>query len=208
MQELIKQCDSFKPNIICSPAPFARTNFSNEYYELSILIGDRLNSELENINWVTPMQTVIARLPELSDTNRVLEIASLLSRASTKELFILFTCEIEPRREITPGDDIKGGMLLINLLKNAGYTISVGMCNTEFVLWKAAGATSCATGKFFNLRRFTQSRWDESLEGGGQVPYWFEENIMAFIREGDLVRINNLGLLSDSSMNNPYGKKY
>jgi len=35
------------------------------------------------------------------------------------------------------------------------------------ILWKAAGATNCASGKYFNLRRFTLSRLDEPEENGG-----------------------------------------
>jgi hypothetical protein len=72
-------------------------------------------------------------------------------------------------------------------------------------LWKAAGATSCASGKFFNLRRFTRQRFEEpSATGGGQLPYWFEEALLAFLRQGDLIRVRRASLLSESSHRNPF----
>ncbi|MEE9189538.1 MAG: hypothetical protein V3U16_02080, partial [Candidatus Neomarinimicrobiota bacterium] len=59
----------------------------------------------------------------------------------------------------------------------------------------AAGATNCATGKFFNLRRFTLSRFEEPLDSrGGQLPYWFEHSLLAFVRRPDLARLENHGL--------------
>jgi hypothetical protein len=61
------------------------------------------------------------------------------------------------------------------------------------ILYKAAGATDCATGKFFNLRRFTKSRYDEPKEGGGQLAYWFEHNLFTFLREADILRLINMG---------------
>jgi len=60
---------------------------------------------------------------------------------------------------------------------------------------KAAGASDCASGKYFNLRRFTRSRFDEVEEGGGgQLSYWFEHGLMAFLREADIARLRQRGL--------------
>jgi hypothetical protein len=61
-----------------------------------------------------------------------------------------------------------------------------------------------ATGKFFNLRRFTSSRFDEPSGGGGQLPYWFEKNLMAYLREGDLIRLKNENMLHPDYQNNPF----
>lgn len=44
----------------------------------------------------------------------------------------------------------------------------VGFASTDVVLWKAAGAKACATGKFANLRRFTTNRFNEPED-------WFAE---------------------------------
>ena len=64
------------------------------------------------------------------------------------------------------------------------------------MLWKAAGASSCATGKFFNLRRFTSSRFEEPSQGGGQLPYWFHLPLVAFLREADVLRLRQSGRLA------------
>lgn len=75
------------------------------------------------------------------------------------------------------------------------------------ILWKAADATNCATGKFFNLRRFTISRFDEpGGKGGGQLEYWFEEALLAFLRQSDLLRVKAQDLLSEASMRNPFSQ--
>ena len=82
----------------------------------------------------------------------------------------------------------------------------VGFCSSDVVLWKIAGAEACATGKFFNLRRFTSSRFDEPSQGGGQLPYWYEESLVAFLRESDVLRLQRRGELSDASLANPFGQ--
>ncbi len=66
--------------------------------------------------------------------------------------------------------------------------------------------TSCATGKFFNLRRFTKSRFEEPAGGGGQLPYWFEESLLAYVRETDIIRLRQENLISEASMRNPHTK--
>ena len=48
---------------------------------------------------------------------------------------------------------LKGAMLLIHSLVSAGIHTIVGFCSSDIILWKTAGANSCATGKFFNLRK-------------------------------------------------------
>jgi hypothetical protein len=61
------------------------------------------------------------------------------------------------------------------------------------LLFKAAGASHCATGKFFNLRRFTRSRYEDPASGGGQLAYWFEHSLIAFLRRADLRRLKESG---------------
>jgi hypothetical protein len=97
-------------------------------------------------------------------------------------------------------------MKLIDFLEKAGINVIVGFTSSDIILWKAAGASACATGKFFNLRRFTPSRWDPPAGGGGQLPYWFEESMVAFLRESDLIRISEAGYLSETSQRNPYSQ--
>jgi len=99
-------------------------------------------------------------------------------------------------------------MQLINAFERNSVKVLVGFCSSEVLLWRAAGASACASGKFFNLRRFTRQRFEEaSAEGGGQLPYWFEENLLAFLRQNDLTRVLRHGLLSPASLNNPFGQE-
>jgi hypothetical protein len=120
---------------------------------------------------------------------------------------LVLTGDTQPRREFSQSDELKGAMQLIDVLERSGLPVLVGYSSTEFVLWKAAGASACATGKFFNLRRFTRSRFEEPSDGGGQLPYWFEESLMAFLRESDLLRVQQAGDLSEASQRNPYGRR-
>jgi ribosome modulation factor len=74
------------------------------------------------------------------------------------------------------------------------------------ILFKAAGASHCATGKFFNLRRFSKTRYEEPSSGGGQLPYWFEQSLLAFIRTADIARLQKKGLhnLLENGFSNNY----
>jgi hypothetical protein len=98
-------------------------------------------------------------------------------------------------------------MRLIASLEGAGLMVIVGFTSSDMVLWKAAGASSCATGKFFNLRRFTSSRFEEPSQGGGQLPYWFEESLLAFLRESDVLRLQRANRLGRTSLSNPIGSR-
>jgi hypothetical protein len=93
---------------------------------------------------------------------------------------------------------------LIAALRDAGMSVFVAFASSDVVLWKSAGAAHCGTGKFFNLRRFTRSRFDEPMEGGGQVPYWFEESLLAFVRASDLKRLQPANMFSAASLHNPF----
>ena len=110
---------------------------------------------------------------------------------------------------VLPAPGMGGGgedyaMRLIRMLASSGMQILVGYSSSDMLLWRHAGAADCASGKFFNLRRFLKSRFEEPAGGGGQLPYWFEETLVAFLRESDLIRIQKASLLSDSSTRNPY----
>jgi hypothetical protein len=96
-------------------------------------------------------------------------------------------------------------MRLISALEASGVPVLVAFSSSDILLWKAAGASSCASGKFFNLRRFTRQRFEEpQATGGGQLPYWFEEALLAFLRQGDLIRVRKASLLSEASQRNPF----
>lgn len=201
IDDLATCCSSFTPNAICSPAHLPKA-FNDTYYHQLIRIGARLVARLEGQK-TRPIQTFVVGLPDLTDVARALEIASIASRSKTPDIYLVLDTNLEPRREIANGDGLRGAMVLIGALSRAGFKLLVGFCSSDIVLWKAAGAASGATGKFFNLRRFTRSRWDEPSEGGQNLPYWFEEGLLAFIRDSDLVRLRFEGKLSSTSLTNP-----
>lgn len=203
MERLCRDCDGFKPHAICSPS-YIPNVFSNAYFDSQVRVGDVLVSQLAG-SGIQPIQTAIVGLGDLTVPQRAAEIASILSRTRAPRIYLVLVGTTDPRREFSSRDELKGAMQLISFLETAGLQVLVGFSSTEMVLWKAAGASACATGKFFNLRRFTRSRFDEPSSGGGQLPYWFEEQVMGFLREGDLVRMRRDGRLSEGSLRNPFG---
>jgi len=192
-----------KPTAAASPTIVPKT-FPNEFYLESINNGNRLEAALRGTA-VEPIQTVVANLSDLNSINRVMTIASIVSRSRISQCLLVFVGNTEPRREFSDPEELKGAMRLIAALEAGGQRVTVGSSSSEMILWKAAGATNCATGKFFNLRRFTISRFDEPVgKGGGQLGYWFEESLLAFLRQSDLLRVQGRGLLSAASGENPF----
>jgi len=205
VEEIVKTVKRLTPHAVCSPAIVPRI-YSDDYYLSNRQIGQELQQQLSGTS-INMLQTLLVRLKELSNQKRAAEIASIITGGTANRVFLVLVSEVEPRRELAETEDIKGAMKLINYLENAGVNVLVGFSSSEFLLWKVAGATDCASGKFFNLRRFTPSRWDEPSEGGGQIPYWFEESVMAFLREPDIVRLQKANFISSASMANPYGQE-
>jgi hypothetical protein len=190
------------PTAVCSPAIVPKV-FSEDFYLDLVNNGNRLEAALRGTQ-VSPMLTVVVNLPELSALDRVMSIASIVSRCRTQDCLLVMVSTAEPRRELADPEELKGVMRLIATLEGGGQHVTVGFSSSDMILWKAAGATNCATGKFFNLRRFTLSRFDEPGGGGGQLEYWAEESLLAFLRQSDLLRIQARELLSDASKANPY----
>jgi hypothetical protein len=205
VQGVIHECEAISPDAICSPAVVPRS-YSDSYFAGMVNIGDALHAELKGSK-TQSVQTAIVGLNELAAPKRSLAVASLLSRAKSERLFLVLISSMEPRRELNDYEEIGAAMNLIRLLRKSGMHITVGFCSSDVLLWKMAGAAHCSTGKFFNLRRFTKARFDEPGSGGGQLPYWFEESLLAFLRESDLLLVQKTGLLSDSSQRNPYGQE-
>ncbi|HTA24725.1 MAG TPA: hypothetical protein VK763_14430 [Terriglobales bacterium] len=201
---IAKTVAKLNPTAVCSPAVIPKT-FPDEYFAQLVRSAAVLRKKLSGTA-VATMQTVVASLADLATPGRAMKIASIMSGADTDECFLVFIGDTEPRRELADPEELKGAMKLISALEAAGQRVLVGFCSSELLLWKAAGATSCATGKFFNLRRFTLSRFMEPSGGGGQLPYFFEEALLAFLRQSDLLRIQQRGMLSAASNANPFTK--
>jgi hypothetical protein len=196
---------ALEPDAVCSPAVVPRT-YEDGYFETAVAACEKLATKLAQTKTAV-IQTAVVGLPDLTIPGRAFAIASILSRAPTDEVYLVLVGNTEPRRELRDPEELKGAMRLIQSLENADVRVTVGFSSSDIVLWKHAGATSCASGKFFNLRRFTRNRFEEPSGGGGQLPYWFEESLLAFLRESDLARIRQAGLLSDTSKANPFGQE-
>ena len=184
-----KQIDA---NAICSPALIPE-RWNADYYTQAAMSYDLLRAQLEGSS-VRPMLTVCVSLSELGDPNNAFRIASALSQNVASDYYIVAQSDVEPRRELRNAENLCSLMVLIAALKQAGGTILVSHCSSDMILAKAAGANHAATGKFFNLRRFTKGRFEEPGEkGGGQIPYWFEQGLLAFLRQADILRLRRNG---------------
>jgi len=188
---------------VASPAIVPKI-FPDEFFLQLIATGNRLEAALRG-SPVKPIQTIIANMADLASQQRVMTIASIVSRSRISDCLLVFVNSIEPRRELADPEELKGAMRLIQTLESGGQTTTIAFSSSDMVLWKAAGATNCATGKFFNLRRFTISRFDEPNDsGGGQLGYWFEESLLAFLRQSDVLRVRERGFVSSASGENPF----
>ena len=204
LHALCEVCGRIAPSALCSPAVVPRV-FGDAYYSQLVAVANRLSDRLAG----TRTAVVQTALIGLDDVRRQREPTRsvLFSRHPVVTDSTWWLCgTVEPRRELADVEALKGAMMLIHLLRDAGMSVVVGFCSSDIVLWKTAGAEACATGKFFNLRRFTSSRFDEPSQGGGQLPYWYEESLLAFLRESDVLRLQRAGELSDASLANPFAQ--
>lgn len=185
----------------CVPAIVPRS-YSNAFYQRCVENA----SEMVDLSAgrLKILNTIILNFSEMGQINRAEELASIVSNSAAKNIYLIIASDIEPRREFSDVDSLIGVYRFINLLENADVRVTVGFCSSDVVLWKAAGASNCATGKFFNLRRFTPSRWDPATGGGGQLPYWMEEGLIAYLRESDILRVRQTGVASDVSESLPH----
>ena len=191
---------------VASPAVVPRS-FTDEYFLQLLANGARLATALRGTT-VRPIQTMVVNLPEIASVNRAMMVASVFSRSAIEDLMLVVLSPLEPRRELADPEELKGVMRLIATLETGGQRVTVATSGPEMLLWKLAGASNCATGKFFNLRRFTVSRFAEPEgAGGGQLPYWFEEGLLAFLRQSDVLRVRDRGLFSPASMANPFAAR-
>jgi hypothetical protein len=203
VDQLAQTAIQLGPTSVASPAIVPRA-FPDEFYLELVQNANRLQSRLVG-SPVKAVQTAVVNLPDLASAARVMAIASIISQSHVEDCLLILVGSTDPRRELAEPEELKGAMKLIAALESAGERVTVGSCSSEMVLWKAAGATHCASGKFFNLRRFTMSRFDEpNGGGGGQLGYWFEESLLCFLRQSDLLRVQGKGLLSEASMSNPF----
>jgi hypothetical protein len=197
---LVSETQSIGEIKVCSPA-IVPSVANDDYYATTVRIANGL---VKRLGALKTLLTLFVKIADLSSYERVMTIASIASGTKASGVYLVLQSDVVPRQELADPEQLKGAMRLIHALESAELPVLVGFTGPEVVLWKSAGANSCATGKFFNLRRFTPRRFDEPLGGGGQLPYWFEESLLASLRESDLTRFQSEGLLSNTS-NNPFG---
>lgn len=203
---LVPSISCLPVNAICSPAEVPRA-YPESYFAHTVRVGNILADALHGTK-VRPLQTAIVGLAELSVPRRALAVASVISRTKCDGVYLVLVGSTEPRRELAHVEELKGAMRLIHALeREAELAVLIGFTSTDAVLWKAAGASSVATGKFFNLRRFTLSRFEEPGGGGGQLPYWVEESLLAFLRESDITRVQAKNMLSAVNDSNPFAQR-
>jgi hypothetical protein len=190
VQELAEYSERLGVDTLASPAVLPRS-WDDEYYALCLQVANDLAGLLHEKQDV--LQTVVVDLATLGNPETALRIASIVSGTRCAGCYLVIVCSEEPRREIKDPQGLAGAMYLIRLLENAGKPVLVAYSSSDMVLYKAAGASHCGTGKFFNLRRFTESRFGEPTDGGGQLAYWFEHSLLAFLRESDIRLLSAVG---------------
>lgn len=197
----------FNPNGICSPAPYPRGGiFEDSYFDLLVMVGNDLKDKLEGTEQ-RALLTAIVGMNDLGRDNRYLQVGSILSKFKGNEIYLVLTDDIKPRLERTDTGGLEGAARLIRVLSNAGYKVLIGFSSSEMILWKVSGAENVASGKFFNLRRFTLDRWDDDAsQGGKSLWYWFEPSLLAFLREADIRRYMRDFPISPSHDTNPYSQ--
>lgn len=188
---------------ICTPIMKPQV-FRDDYYSLAIQVGNNFFKACLEANAKCKVyQTLIVDLDDLTQDKRAKEIASIVAGTRTQAIYLVINTNVAPRRELYDENGLLGVMQLIKLLEGSDLPVLVSHCSSDLLLWKAAGTTAFATGKFFNLRRFEISRWNAlAEEGGNQLPYWFEQSILAFLNEGDILRLRNMGLLGVGNSSN------
>lgn len=194
LTELVEAASRVGATAVCSPATLAGSTATNDYYETMRTNAERLAALTAKRDLVV-LQTVPVRLADLATPDRVFEIASIVSNTRTVHgIYLILLAEGRPRDELRDVDELKGAMKLIRLLEDADIRVIVACSSSDVLLWKTAGASASATGKFANLRRFSEGRFNEQEDGGRLMAYWFEESLLAFVRESDIARLQALGL--------------
>lgn len=176
---------------VASPVVHPKT-WNDDYFARCARTSSRLTQYLSGSR-IRVLTTVMVDIEYVVDMEALLRMASILSGADTSGYYLVIVTDLDPRRELSDTDELVGIMLLTRELENTGKPVLVSHCSSDMILLKAAGASHCASGKFFNLRRYTKSRFTEPISGGGQLPYWFEHSLLAFLRGPDVLRLLDSG---------------
>ena len=188
VKRLAAYASDMRVNAVCSPAIVPK-KWGADYCMLCAETFANLVEQLKGTG-VRPVITICVNLRELAAPDDALRIASIATSRAPTQAYIVVDADVEPRREISDPANLTSLMVLVAALEKAGCETLVSHCSSDVILMKAGGAAHAASGKYFNLRRFTRSRFEEEKEGGGgQLPYWFEHSLLAFLREADIARL-------------------
>jgi len=189
--KVIEYALDLKVDTIVSPVIDPK-KYNDDYYHICVETSNHLfKNKPEDIK--SCLTTLMINTEEITDEEFLMKIASYAALSETNGFYIVLKNDLEPRREHNNEQVLFSMLRLIYELKQLNKEIFISFSNSDMILFKCAGATNCGTGKFFNLRRFTKSRYEEPSGGGGQLPYWFEHNLMAFIRQSDIFRLKENG---------------
>lgn len=177
--------------------------FSEDFLAHTVEVASVCLDESDGLN---VYQTVLVEMKRLTALDYVMRVASIITGTQCEDIYLVFVTDTAPRLELRDSRELSGALRLIAELSDAGLRVLVGHSGPEGLMYGQAGAAAWATGKFFNLRRFTPGRFDDPAGGGGQLPYWFEPGLMAYLREADVIRVLNAGLLSAMSMSDRFGE--
>lgn len=194
-------------NAICSPATIPRL-YDDDYYRWTVDCAN-ITAKHASDRGLGILLTAIVRLPELAHKGRSETVASILTSTGIDRIYLVLSDDIPPRTQRTDVEGLAGAIKLIRLLENAGTRVLVAFSGLDMILWKAAGASGVASGKFFNLRRFVPGRFEEDgAEGGRVVPYWTDTRLITWLREDDIRLLDKNALIDRPDViANPYSER-
>lgn len=184
-------CDELEVTSIIAPTIDPKS-LDDQYYDFNVLNVNEFYEKRSSKN-ISIWAPLIISLNDLSQQDKIPRLASISSQFIADKIYLIVKADVEPRREISDSTLTTLLVKFIHELAELGKEITIAFSSSDMILYKVAGASHCATSKFFNLRRFTPSRYDENTGGGGQLPYFFTESLLAFLRGPDLLRIMERG---------------
>lgn len=205
-KSLVSTAQKIGADSICSPAIIPKI-YNDDYYRWTVDCAELLHKESSSKNIGTLVTTVV-RLSDLAEKTAPQRIASILTSSRVDRLYLVLFDDLGPRQQRSDFEELAGAVALIRLLEEAGTRVLVAFSGLDLILWKAAGATDAATGKFFNLRRFVPGRFEDATEGGRVVPYWTDDLLITWLREDDVRLLDRESLIDrNNAASNPYSSQ-
>ncbi len=206
--EVVKDAANLGLNAVCTPAKLPR-KFCDEYYKLVVDVADA-TYEAARQEKLDALVTVVVKLSDLTIPARALEIASIVSSGTCRRVYLTFLTDVgvSPRDQLNDSEALPTAVHLVRLLSES-MRVKVAFVGHDAVLWKFSGAHDVASGKFWNLRRFSPGRWqEEPASVKTQVSWWNEGSLLTCLREENVLRLDRAGWFDKRTFkNNPAGKR-